>query len=55
MKLENRVIHRLGARELTPEEVEKIKGAIRTLTICTIASIYGGCGGDEGPNSVECC
>ena len=54
MKLENRVIHRIGARELTSEEIEKIKGGIRTLTICTFVNIYG-CGGDEGPNSVECC
>lgn len=54
MKLENRVIHRIGARELTPEEIDKIKGGIRTLTTCTFTTIFG-LGGDEGPSSPETC
>ena len=54
MKLENRVIHRIGARELTPEEVENIKGGTRTLTICTVPNPTGFTG-DEGPNSLETC
>lgn len=53
MKLENRVIHRTGARELTPEEIDKIKGGIHTITTCTFASILG-FSGDEG-NSLESC
>jgi hypothetical protein len=51
MKLENRVIQRIGARELTREEVEKIKGGIRTVTICTITTIYGNAGDESGPET----
>jgi hypothetical protein len=36
MNHDNRVLQRIGARELTPEEVEHITGAYNTLTIaCT--------------------
>jgi hypothetical protein len=53
MKLDNRVIQRIGARELTQEEIEKIKGGIRTITTCTFTNVFG-FGGDEG-NSLETC
>jgi hypothetical protein len=37
MKQGNRVLQRIGARELTSDEVGQITGAINTLTIvCTI-------------------
>jgi hypothetical protein len=36
MKLDNRVLIRQGARELTPEEIEFVRGAIHTLTVCTL-------------------
>jgi hypothetical protein len=36
MKQENRVLGRLGARELTPREIEHVTGAVRTTTVCTI-------------------
>ena len=54
MKLDNRVIHRIGARELTQEEIDKIKGGVRTLTICTFPNPPGFTG-DEGPSSPESC
>jgi hypothetical protein len=31
----NRVLSRKNARELTPAEVDHIRGAINTLTICS--------------------
>jgi hypothetical protein len=37
MKQENRVLGRIGARELTPREIENVTGAIRTETVCTIS------------------
>ncbi len=38
MNDQNRVLLRQGARDLTPEEVERVSGGLRTLTACTIAS-----------------
>ena len=38
MKEQDRVLIRRGARELTPEEVERISGGLRTLTLCSIGS-----------------
>lgn len=38
MKQENRVLGRIGARELTPREIEHVTGAIRTETVCTISA-----------------
>jgi hypothetical protein len=38
MNDQDRVLIRRGARDLTPEEVERISGGIRTLTPCTIGS-----------------
>lgn len=32
----NRVLIRKGARELTPREIEKVTGAIKTTTVCTL-------------------
>jgi hypothetical protein len=36
MNDQNRVLIRKGARELNPEEVERVSGGFRTLTACTI-------------------
>jgi hypothetical protein len=36
-KQENRVLGRMGARELTSGEIEHVTGAIRTETVCTIS------------------
>ena len=33
---DNRVLIRRGARELTARETERIQGAVRTETVCTI-------------------
>jgi hypothetical protein len=38
MNEQDRVLIRRGARELTPEEVERISGGLRTLTLCSIGS-----------------
>jgi hypothetical protein len=35
MKQDNRVLSRMGARELTQDEVDKVQGGFRTLTVCT--------------------
>jgi hypothetical protein len=35
MKNDNRVLSRMGARELTQQEAEKVQGGFRTLTVCT--------------------
>lgn len=35
MENENRVLNRVGARELTPREVDHVMGAVHTETICT--------------------
>ena len=53
MKLDNRVLQRMGARELTVEETERILGGLRTLTICTIVT-RNGLGGDEGISPETC-
>ncbi len=45
----NRVIGRIGARILTPEEEAVVTGSgIGTTTICTIASTTGSKDGDPG-------
>ena len=36
MNDQDRVLIRRGARDLKPEEVERISGGLRTLTPCTI-------------------
>jgi len=36
MELENRVLYRDGARELTAQETNLISGGLRTLTPCTV-------------------
>ena len=53
MQIENRVIHRIGARELTLEEMENIKGGVLTIGTCTAVTIYG-FGGDDGPTHDGC-
>jgi len=53
MENDNRVLHRINARELTQAEVDRITGGIRTLTICTIANVNG-LGGDEAPSPETC-
>jgi hypothetical protein len=35
MNQDNRVLSRVGARELTQEEADKVQGGFRTLTVCT--------------------
>jgi hypothetical protein len=37
MNQDNRALGRQGARELTPQEAELVKGAFSVFTICTIA------------------
>jgi len=39
MNYQNRVLIRSGARELNPEEVERVSGGLRTLTFCSINSL----------------
>ncbi len=51
MKHENRVIHRLGARELTREEMNKVTGGIHTLTICTVTTPTTITGDETGPET----
>ncbi|HEX7287070.1 MAG TPA: hypothetical protein VF532_12860 [Candidatus Angelobacter sp.] len=36
MKQDNRVLNRVGARNLTNEEIAKVSGGLRTETVCTI-------------------
>lgn len=49
MNHENRVLNRTGARQLTPEEIAAVYGAMRihTATVCTL-SATGGFDGDPG-------
>lgn len=35
MKKDNRVLGRVGARELTPRETDHVTGGIHTLTACS--------------------
>jgi hypothetical protein len=35
MNQANRVLSRMGARELTQQEADKVNGGFRTLTVCT--------------------
>jgi hypothetical protein len=46
MKQENRVLARMGARELTPREIENVAGGLHTLTACTIIVLKGTVDGD---------
>jgi hypothetical protein len=49
MQKDNRVIHRIGAREVTLEELTNVTGGIHTLTICTFATAKGVYGDEAGP------
>lgn len=42
MNENNRVLSRQNARELTPAEVDHVRGSINTLTICSSAPNKGG-------------
>lgn len=46
MNQDNRVLGRVGARELTPREVDHVTGAIHTETVCTFFN--GVLDGDRG-------
>jgi len=35
MNTDNRVLGRMGARELTPRETDHVTGGIQTQTVCT--------------------
>lgn len=48
MNFNNRVYARVGARELTVEEVQKVGGAIQTSLACTVIGIQ------QGPLDGEC-
>jgi hypothetical protein len=41
MNIDNRVLGRRGARELTPLETDHVTGGIRTLTVCTFLEGFG--------------
>jgi len=45
---ENRVIMRQGARELTPDELSTVVGAIQTKTKCTFDPVTQHVDGDTG-------
>ena len=51
MNEQERVLIRRGARDLTPEEVNRISGGLRTLTACTI----GSAGQKDGDASIGEC
>jgi hypothetical protein len=36
MKQDNRVLNRVGARDLTKEEIDNVTGGLHTLTACTV-------------------
>jgi len=38
MNDQNRVLIRRGARDLTPEEVERVSGGLGTETLCTVST-----------------
>jgi hypothetical protein len=42
MNSNNRVFGRVGARELTLEEVQKVGGAIQTALACTVIGRFAG-------------
>lgn len=44
MHQDNRVLNRVGARDLTEQEIASVTGGLRTLTPCTIkgASVKDG-------------
>jgi hypothetical protein len=39
MNNQNRVLIRKGARELSAEEVDRVSGGLRTLTLCSINTL----------------
>ncbi len=45
---DNRVLNRIGARDLTPEEAEDVSGGITTKTKCTFEPITKTHDGDPG-------
>jgi hypothetical protein len=48
-KLEtNRVLNRIGARELTPKEAEHVSGGVHTETVCSFNSKTKTADGDPG-------
>ena len=53
MNQDNRIIHRIGARELTEEERNNVGAGFRipTLTICTVATERGVVGDENGPET----
>jgi len=46
MNKDNRVLSRIGARELSEQEVANVTGGFRTLTVCTFFN--GKVDGDTG-------
>jgi hypothetical protein len=46
MNQDNRVLSRIGARELTEQEASQVTGGLRTLTVCTFFD--GKVDGDTG-------
>lgn len=41
MNQDNRVLSRVGARDLTMEEVERVAAGLRTATLCTGPGPFG--------------
>jgi hypothetical protein len=46
MNENNRVLSRRGARDLSPEEIERVSGSLQTDTACTWDPKRGGTDGD---------
>lgn len=44
----NRVLSRIGARELTPKEVEHVSGGVHTETVCSFNAKTKTADGDPG-------
>lgn len=44
----NRVLSRIGARELTPKEAEHVSGGVRTETVCSFNGKTKTADGDPG-------
>jgi len=51
MDLQNRVLIRKGARDLTPTEADLVNGGYRTLSLCTSAPTPDG---DQHVGEVGC-
>jgi bacteriocin-like protein len=51
MNKDNRVIQRIGARELTVDEMNNVTGGIHTLTICTVSTPTSIAGDESGPET----